>query len=216
MEFKAFLLCFAVLVVATSAASVCKCEDKKESVYKYELKIKDGDKAIEEDIEIDTEKQTETYHIPKKDSGNGGEVDILYDFKQNLTMHRISSAKACFLSKFDEIMPNPSDLVNILDQKRPTILDKNETKIEYQVVSTLTDRSDLSDEMASMCAKLPIYRIEKSTPFSVMVKRVKRQCTTITYVKKYYCGRTCIFYPFFQCWNKYCDKLVMIRVGPGC
>ena len=56
-------------------------------------------------------------------------------------------------------------------QKRPTILDKNETKIEYQVVSTLTDRSDLSDEMASMCAKLPIYRIEKSTPFSVMVKR---------------------------------------------
>ena len=54
----------------------------QESVYKYELKIKDGDKAIEEDIEIDTEKQTETYHIPKKDSGNGGEVDILYDFKQ--------------------------------------------------------------------------------------------------------------------------------------
>ena len=35
---------------------------------------------------------------------------------QNLTMHRISSAKACFLSKFDEVMPNPSDLVNILDQ----------------------------------------------------------------------------------------------------
>ena len=28
-EFKAFRLCFAVLVVATSAASVCKCEDKK-------------------------------------------------------------------------------------------------------------------------------------------------------------------------------------------
>lgn len=62
-------------------------------------------------------------------------------------------------------------LVARSSQKRPTILDKNETKIEYQVVSTLTDRSDLSDEMASMCAKLPIYRIEKSTPFSVMVKR---------------------------------------------
>ena len=28
-EFKMFLLCFAVLVAATSAAKVCKCEDKK-------------------------------------------------------------------------------------------------------------------------------------------------------------------------------------------
>ncbi|XP_073234868.1 uncharacterized protein [Porites lutea] len=115
MEFKMFLLSFAVLIVATSAAS--------ESVYKYKLKIKDGDKVIEEDIEIDTEKQTETYHIPKKYSGNGGEVDIVYDFKQNLTMHRISSAKSCFLSKFDEVMPNPSDLVKFLDQHiRSTVI----------------------------------------------------------------------------------------------
>ena len=44
-------------------------------------------------------------------------------------------------------------------------------KVEYEVVSTVTDRSDLSDEMASMCAKLPIYRIKKATPFSVVVKR---------------------------------------------
>lgn len=58
----------------------------QESVYKYKLKIEDGDEAIEEDIEIDTKKQTETYHIPKKDSGNGGEVDILYDFKQVTTL----------------------------------------------------------------------------------------------------------------------------------
>ena len=28
-EFKVFFLCFAVLVAATSAATVCKCEDKK-------------------------------------------------------------------------------------------------------------------------------------------------------------------------------------------
>lgn len=58
----------------------------QESVYKYKLKIKDGDKVTEEDIEIDTEKQTETYHIPKKYSGNGGEVDIVYDFKQVTTL----------------------------------------------------------------------------------------------------------------------------------
>ena len=31
-------------------------------------------------------------------------------------MHRISARKACFLSKFAEIMPSPRDLVNLLDQ----------------------------------------------------------------------------------------------------
>ena len=62
-------------------------------------------------------------------------------------------------------------LVARSSQKRPILLDRNETKVEYEVVSTLTDRSSLSDDMASMCAKLPIYGIEKPTPFSVMVKR---------------------------------------------
>ena len=62
-------------------------------------------------------------------------------------------------------------LVARSSQKRSTLLHRNETKVEYEVVSSLTDRSDLSDDMASMCAKLPIYRIEKPTPFSVMVKR---------------------------------------------
>lgn len=47
----------------------------------------------------------------------------------------------------------------------------NTTKVEYHVLSTVTDRSDLSDEVAFMCAKLPIYRVKKTTPFSVMVRR---------------------------------------------
>ena len=32
---------------------------------------------------------------------------------------------------------------------------------EYAVVGTVNDRSFLSDEMAAMCAKLPIYRIKQ-------------------------------------------------------
>ena len=31
----------------------------------------------------------------------------------------------------------------------------------FKVVSKLSDRSDLSDEMKDLCAKLPIYRIRK-------------------------------------------------------
>ena len=51
----------------------------------------------------------------------------------------------------------------------PTV--KNETKVDFEVVSMVTDRSDLSDEMASLCAKLPIYRVKKATPLSVTIKR---------------------------------------------
>ncbi len=54
----------------------------QETVSKYKVKIKDGDKEIDEEIEVDTEKQTETLHVPKTDSGNAGEVDIVYDFKK--------------------------------------------------------------------------------------------------------------------------------------
>lgn len=49
------------------------------------MKFKDGDKVIEEKVEIDTEKQTETLTIPKTDTGkngNEGEVKVVFDFKK--------------------------------------------------------------------------------------------------------------------------------------
>jgi len=54
-------------------------------VSKYNVKIKDGDKEIDEKVEIDTEKQTETLTIPKTDTGmngNEGEVKVVFDFKK--------------------------------------------------------------------------------------------------------------------------------------
>ena len=49
---------------------------------KYNLKIKDGDKEIDEEIKVDTEKQTETLTISKTDVGNAGEVKVIYDFEK--------------------------------------------------------------------------------------------------------------------------------------
>ena len=54
----------------------------QQSVSKYKVKVKDGDKEVEEEVEIDTKEQTETYRIPKTDSGNAGEVGVVYDFKK--------------------------------------------------------------------------------------------------------------------------------------
>lgn len=48
---------------------------------KYKVKVKDGDEEFDEEIKIDTDKQTETFHIPKMKSSSAGEVDEVYDFK---------------------------------------------------------------------------------------------------------------------------------------
>ena len=44
--------------------------------------IKDGDNEVDEEVEIDTEKQTETVSIPKTDSGNARDVKVVFDFKK--------------------------------------------------------------------------------------------------------------------------------------
>ena len=54
----------------------------QETLSKYKVKAKDGDEEYEQEIKIDTEKQTETYHIPKTKSSSAGEVDEVYDFKR--------------------------------------------------------------------------------------------------------------------------------------
>ena len=53
----------------------------QETLSKYKVKVKDGDEEFEEEIKIDTDKQTETFHIPKMKSSSAGEVDEVYDFK---------------------------------------------------------------------------------------------------------------------------------------
>jgi len=187
-KFKVFLLCLAILVAATSAATVCKCEEKKDTVSKYNVKMKDGNEEIDEEVEIDTEKQTETLSIPKTNSGNAGDVKVVFDFKKNLTMHRLSAAKACFLSDSTEGTPKPDELLKALDEESSSSTPKNVSDSRFDAVSTLTDRSILSDEMADMCAKLPIYRIKKAHTL-----RVKRYL----YCRYgYYCYRSCYWcYP---------------------
>ena len=52
---------------------------------KYTLKVDDGIKQIEETVEIDTEKETETFEIPSDGDTSPsapGDVKIVYDFKQ--------------------------------------------------------------------------------------------------------------------------------------
>ena len=57
----------------------------QKTVSKYTVEIDDGKKKVDETIIIDTDKETETYHVPDNgdtSSSSPGEVDTIFDFKQ--------------------------------------------------------------------------------------------------------------------------------------
>ncbi|XP_068700876.1 leukocyte cell-derived chemotaxin 1-like [Montipora foliosa] len=189
MEFKGFLLCFAFFFVVASGATVCKCgeEQKKKSVSEFAVKLNDGRKEIDEKITVDTENETETFHLEDDDTGNIHEV--LFDFRRDLSMYRIPHRKVCLLRTSTDRQPKPGDLIKELEsdaQKGPTREEPKET-IKYVRGDPVDDRSFLSDEMANMCAKLPIYYL---VPESVTVdveeqkiaKRRKRNPLLCTYL----------------------------------
>ena len=53
-------------------------------VSKYTLKMNKDGKDYEEQVEVDTEKETETFHVPKT-SPDDEAGDIVYDFKKVIT-----------------------------------------------------------------------------------------------------------------------------------
>ena len=61
-----------------------------DKVSEYKVKVKVGDKDLDETIKIDTKEETELFHIASNGDTNpdahervgGGKVDVLYDFKQ--------------------------------------------------------------------------------------------------------------------------------------
>ena len=60
--------------------------------------------------------------------------------------------------------------------KGPQKAKANSSEYEYEVVGTLDDRSSLSDEMADLCSKLPIYRVKpKSLVLDVEKQDTKRK-----------------------------------------
>ncbi|KAK2567836.1 hypothetical protein P5673_007715 [Acropora cervicornis] len=82
-DFRALMIfCFAFLVVSVSGASLCKCgpEDNKAAVPEFTVKVRSGEKEIDEKVTVNTEEETETFHITN--DSDSGDVDIIYDFKR--------------------------------------------------------------------------------------------------------------------------------------
>ena len=56
-------------------------------------------------------------------------------------------------------------------------LPRNQTEVKLKIVGTLEDRSELSDEMADLCEKLPIYAVvegEEESPAVAQPTKTER------------------------------------------
>jgi hypothetical protein len=53
-------------------------------VSKYTVKMNKDGKDYDEQVDVDTEKETETFHVPKTSPDNEA-GDIVYDFKKVIT-----------------------------------------------------------------------------------------------------------------------------------
>lgn len=162
MVFKLFILCIGLFSLTVSASSLRKDGlEEKDSSAKYTIRMSVNGTEFDVEVEVDKEKETETFHMPKisPDMASG---DVIYDFKKNLTMFRMTEAKACYLRKSTRDARKRSDLQQLLEvATRNGLKVVPQTKVKLKVVSTIDDRSDLSDEMANLCAKLPIYEVDE-------------------------------------------------------
>ena len=59
-------------------------EPTRNPVSKYTLKMNKDGKDYEEKVDVDTEKEIETFHVPKTSPDNEA-GDIVYDFKKVIT-----------------------------------------------------------------------------------------------------------------------------------
>ncbi|KAM7439293.1 hypothetical protein ABFA07_011363 [Porites harrisoni] len=116
MVFKLFILCIGLFSLTVSASSLSKrgLEEKQDSTAKYTIRMSVNGTEFDEEVEVDEEKETETFHMPKISPDNAA-GDVIYDFKRNLTMFRVTEAKACYLRKSTRDARKPVDLQQLLE-----------------------------------------------------------------------------------------------------
>lgn len=146
-----------LLLLLIAPLTLTSYADSGQKTYTFKVS-----KDMYESIKVDANKGSETFSLSLASSGKK-EGDSVYDFKKNLTMIRLPKAKGCFLRYSIGNVPRPADLLKQLQLVQKSTDSKTNTTSEenFKVVGKLRDRSDLSDEMKDLCAKLPIYRLRK-------------------------------------------------------
>lgn len=155
--------------VSARTSSVCTCDknpkpSESPKIVDYNVRIKEEGTVFNEKVEIDEKRQTQTFEVPAHNERD--EIQVLNDFKMKLTMIRSHIKKICYLMPLDPNIPTPKELKDYMDKVSQTPSVKKDKKLRerkstFSVAKEVKDRTVLSDELASFCAKYPIIRLNE-------------------------------------------------------
>lgn len=138
----------------------------------YSLKIFEGGAVVDEKVEVDVANQTEVIRVPQHNDVDA--MDLMNDFKVGLSIRRISSTRACYVSKIDPSLPSPAkmkiDMDTISSLSSPMEL---KTRINELRVVGFANRSSLPPSFLQFCGNFPIFNIEER-PLDPRIQSVRR------------------------------------------
>ncbi|CAH3150868.1 unnamed protein product [Pocillopora meandrina] len=134
----------------------------------YSYRVSENGAAFTEEVEVDVDNQTEVLRVPQHNDVDA--MEMMNDFREGLSVYRVPSARACYVSKLDSSLPEPGKMRVNMEQAsmQPRLPRHVTTKKRAWRVEGFAQRSALPQKFLDFCGSFPIYTIEQtSLDFSV-------------------------------------------------
>lgn len=139
----------------------------------YSFRVSENGAMFTEHVEVDVDNQTEVFRVPQHNDVDA--MEMMNDFREGLSVYRVPSARACYVSKLDSSLPEPGKMrVNMEQASTQRSLPRHVTtkKRAWRVVG-FADRLALPQKFLGFCGSFPIFTIEQ-TPMDSSMRLFKR------------------------------------------
>lgn len=122
---------------------------------------------------MDVDNQTEVIRVPQHNDADA--MEMMNDFGEGLSVYRVPSARACYVSKLDSSLPEPGKMrVNVEQASmQPSLPRQLTTKERAWRVEGFANRSSLPQTFLDFCGSFPIYTIVQ-IPMDFTVSSLRR------------------------------------------
>ncbi|XP_022809512.1 uncharacterized protein LOC111346490 [Stylophora pistillata] len=84
----------------------------------YSFLVSENGATFTEDVEVDVDNQTEVIRVPQHSDADA--MEMMNDFGEGLSVYRVPSARACYVSKLDSSLPEPGKMRVNMEQVEST------------------------------------------------------------------------------------------------
>lgn len=125
----------------------------------YSFLVSENGATFTEDVEVDVDNQTEVIRVPQHNDADA--MEMMNDFGEGLSVYRVPSARACYVSKLDSSLPEPGKMRVNMEQASmlPSLPRQVTTKERAWRVEGFANRSSLPQTFLDFCGSFPIYTI---------------------------------------------------------